>query len=131
MNFLQSLLGGQHSADLLIAQAHISTRVNSLTAGFNAEMALLKEEVRALREQVARSQALAAEAEAVIQNLKGEISALQAPMPQLLNAAATVPALAEQLLRLDGGSVVKSTKPAAIVETVSEHLRSAQPSNER
>lgn len=131
MNFFQRFLGGQHRADLLVAQAHISTRVNHLAAGFNAEITLLKDEVRALREQVAQSQALAAEAEAVIQNLKSEIRALQAPMPQLLNAAATVPALAEQLLRLDGGSVVKLAKPAAIVETVSERPRSAQPSNER
>lgn len=123
MSLFRRLLGRQYRADLLIAQAHETVRMNNLTARFNDEVARLNGEIAHLNGEVVRLHTEIGTLKATVtqlangqagtaQGLTDEIAAIKAQMPQLLNAAGTMPALAEKLRKLES-ALVQNQKRAS------------------
>lgn len=106
MSFLRRLFGSQNQTDLLIAQAHGMAAVDSLSAKLSADVARLHHEIDVLKAQITQlveRQAQIAEGQTQLTTKieSVDINALKTDMPDLLNVAATVPALSRRLRQVE------------------------------
>ena len=128
MSFFRRLLGRQHRDALLAAQALTTIKMNELTAHFTDETIRLSTEIDALKAQVAQlldvQAQRAARVDDAIHSLSGELEALKEHMPRLLNAAGTVPALADKLRQFEKALIQGQESISQLHDDVQGRIRS-------